>query len=873
LRHKLWSGLIMMICLALMIGFSAPGVSPVRAQQNTGETEAEQDEASTGVTGQDSPFDNLAVVLLIDVSGSMEDTDPLRLRETAAGMFIDLLGEDDYLGVVIFDERAEVAIPLNPVGSPASKEALMGQLAAKLDPRGDTDFTAALELAGKQFSEAAIGGRVPVILMLTDGEPDPFPGSLEDEAFMEEYMESLWEQVDLLAREGILVYTVGFSDEIDPEVIRRIAIETRGKYFILREPGELLLAFYQALESLKDRRSFLEETVDLSSEAAYTLSFEVEEYTRQANLVLVDSVLSADSDLTVLVKPPRGTTDNVAELSVVARDNYVTVILSRPQESHYGRWEVELSGSGEILALGNADLYLEALLMEPDPSANHPLDEPLDIRVEVITRERYTDETFELQMQVTGPDDPGPIEVPMSRDENSFRGLYEYVDRPGEYQLSWQVMRDGKEFLSNAAVISVRRLPAIATDFWVGREGFRLGDQIVVSASLNSSGERIQEGPSLQVDSYSLQLEYRDGARVELELFDSGSAEHGNSRAGDGIWSNILVLDRVGATEALLTASGIYRDADFVLKKRFGFNVSEPGRLSLLLLTQDLWSLPGGILTIPLEITSESPFSQTLRIESDTRRVELLQDRVVIPPGEVMPVKLQMEISDQMTVGSQLFTLSFETEDGMTVVQPQKLDIEFAVLTRTEAFWKRFSGYSLGVGIAAAAGLLLVIIFFGGGSLLNRFYLKPRLMLKGYLHYREEKSDPYTGKGQAGKLKLEELNKKQAVLSFNAENPRADYIVRSGDLDYEMIISNSWNDQTPGFWRGWKALFKRALAVDTNIRCTPPGVLVVQGKAYNRKELHDGDEFESGGFSFKYRVGTEDTPISGKGVNILDGKL
>jgi hypothetical protein len=352
----------------------------------------------------------------------------------------------------------------------------------------------ALELAGRQFAEAAIGDRVPVILLLTDGEPDPFPGSLDDADFMRAYMESLWEQVDLLAQDGILVYTVGFSDEIDPEVIRRIATDTRGKYFILREPGELLLTFYRALESLKDRRSFLEETVDLGSGGSHTFSFAVEEYTRQVNLVFVSSILSEEADMTVSVKPPRGAPENIGELSVGARDNYVTVILSRPQEQHYGLWEVELSGSGEILALGNADLYLEALLMEPDPSASHPLDEPMDIRVEVITRERYTDEIFQIDMEVTGPGDPGPIAVPMSRDGNSFRGIYEYVDRPGEYELSWQVLLDGEAFLSNSALISVRRLPAITTDFWVDREGFRLGDQIVVSASLTTSGERMQEG-------------------------------------------------------------------------------------------------------------------------------------------------------------------------------------------------------------------------------------------------------------------------------------------------------------------------------------------------------------------------------------------
>ena len=42
--------------------------------------------------------ENLSVVLVIDVSGSMSSTDPQRLRESAACIFIDLLAPEDRLG-------------------------------------------------------------------------------------------------------------------------------------------------------------------------------------------------------------------------------------------------------------------------------------------------------------------------------------------------------------------------------------------------------------------------------------------------------------------------------------------------------------------------------------------------------------------------------------------------------------------------------------------------------------------------------------------------------------------------------------------------------------------------------------------------------
>jgi hypothetical protein len=395
-----------------------------------------------------------------------------------------------------------------------------------------------------------------------------------------------------------------------------------------------------------------------------------------------------------------------------------------------------------------------------------------------------------------------------------------------------------------------------------------------VSASLTTAGERMQQGPTLQVDNFTLQLEYRDGARVELELHDSGKNEHGNSRAGDGIWSNRLLFDREGVTEALLTASGTYRDANFVLTKRFGFNVSASGGLSVRLLPDDLWSQPGGVLSLPLEITSESPFTQGMRIDTDNRRVQLLQNRAVIPPEVVMPFMLEIEISDSMAIGPQLITLSFGVEDSMAFVMPEVLDFEVEILSPGAAFMKRFSGLTLGVGIAAGAGLFLILALFVGGSLLNRYYLLPRLKLKGYLLYRDENYDLYTGEGRAGELKLSDAGKKEIVIAFGSDSPEADFTVPGEASGYDMIISNSWNDHLPGFWRGWRAFFNRSLTVDTNIRCTPPGILLVNGKAYTRMELHHDDEFESGGFIFNYRGELDKgAQQSNRGVNILDGKL
>ena len=862
------------IAITLLPALPAVATEPLEAPEEVeppGETAA----ARPAPLAQAVPFDNLAVVLVIDVSGSMSYTDPERLRETAAGMLIDLLGADDYLGVVIFDDRAEVVAPLAPAGGAAEREALFEKLKTRLDPRGDTDFIAALNLAYRQFAEKDIGGKVPVILLLTDGEPDPYPRSREDESFMAGYMEELWTTVDYLAGEEILVYTVGFSDEVDPEVIRGISTTSRGQYYILQEPAELLLAFYQALEALKDRRSFLSEEIDLGEGSSHSFSFKLDQFTRQLNLVLVSDAAAGGDDLEVTVKPPRGRAEDVDELTIGGRDNYLALIVSQPKEELYGTWEVEVSGSGRVLALGNADLYLEALLVDPDPGASYPLHEPMEVVVEVITRERYAGEHFRIEMQVTAPGDPSPIGILMQGDGNLFRGTYEYADSPGEYLFEWSVLLDGEAVLDNSALIPVRNLPAITTDLWVSGEGMRLGEQVLVSASLSRGGERLQEGPHLQVDSFDLKMEYRDGARIEYALHDSGDREHGNSRAGDGIWSNYLLFDREGSARVVMSARGTYREEKFVLQKSFGLTVAEAGTLVVRLEPLELWSQAGQVFAVPLTVESSSPFTQTLRLQPGSEQVAIISDRLVIPPGESLVEAIEFKVEEEAEAGLQPVSLSFRVEDGMTSVEPQELFFEVQVLTGREAFMRRFSG--LGAGIVFGFGALLLFggLFFGGGTLLDRYYLKPRLKVSGSLAYREEgEAAAATESGEEGRLDLGQPGKRVVTVTIGQENLNSDFMVPAGCGSYRMVISTRWNDHLPRFARGWKALFGRSLTVETLLKCTPPGVVVNDGKISSGIELHDGDRFGSGGYLFQYsREEEKGLKAGGRGKDLLDGKM
>lgn len=97
---------------------------------------------------------NIAVSLVIDSSGSMSSTDPNRLRETAAHIFIDLLSPKDYLGIITFNSDVDLVVPMEQISNGQGRESLKELLSSRLSSTaGNTDYKEALELANRQLKD------------------------------------------------------------------------------------------------------------------------------------------------------------------------------------------------------------------------------------------------------------------------------------------------------------------------------------------------------------------------------------------------------------------------------------------------------------------------------------------------------------------------------------------------------------------------------------------------------------------------------------------------------------------------------------------------------------------------------------------------
>lgn len=202
----------------------------------------------------------IAVTLVIDNSGSMAETDPQKLREIVANIFIDQLSPEDYLGIITFHSKEEIVLPIQEVESAENKNEFKKVLSSKLESvKGDTDYLAALNTAGKQLDTIEEKNIKKVILFLTDGDPDP-----NGKGASQEYMDSLKESVNSLAMRKYCVYSVGFSNNLNSDVLGKISEHTQGRMKISENPEELALNFQEILEELKSPQKSLDEQIDKS---------------------------------------------------------------------------------------------------------------------------------------------------------------------------------------------------------------------------------------------------------------------------------------------------------------------------------------------------------------------------------------------------------------------------------------------------------------------------------------------------------------------------------------------------------------------------------------------------------------------------------
>lgn len=161
-------------------------------------------------------------VLLLDASGSMRRTDPLRLRDQGAKLITQFLKPGDRLAIVEFSEKANVIRPLTDFS-----EEQRSQIEADISKVGNsgiyTDLLEGIKAAHQLLKSNRRGDVSSSIVLLSDGQMDPNPQIAAASQRLSELEQS---ELPTLRDEGIRLHTLSLSELSDKQLLSRMAMET-----------------------------------------------------------------------------------------------------------------------------------------------------------------------------------------------------------------------------------------------------------------------------------------------------------------------------------------------------------------------------------------------------------------------------------------------------------------------------------------------------------------------------------------------------------------------------------------------------------------------------------------------------------------------
>lgn len=362
---------------------------------------------------------NVDVVFIIDNSGSMSWNDPNGLRGEAVKMLIDQLDIGDAVSIISFEGSANVLVPMTVIDSKSTKEQLISQVRTWA---GDgTSLSAGLNAGYQQLLNSPSGNPEKVAIMLTDGV-----GSYNNEA-------------ELYKQQGWPVYTVGLGDDINPQLLSKIATETGGIYLHADKPEDIMKIYNIIKGKVKRQQTLSSTSVQLSPGQSVLRSAYVDPTVSSTTF----SVSWPGSDVNLTLISPDGTiiTPETAQadtnITYTKGNTYVIYEIKNPLP---GEWKMNITAvdvpetGEEVTAMVLADTNLTIDLFTE--KSTYKLEEPVRL-VGVLTLNGEPVEGI-VNATVIKPD--GSVEYLQLLDDDND-GVYEtyYVPKEaGTYTITLQ---------------------------------------------------------------------------------------------------------------------------------------------------------------------------------------------------------------------------------------------------------------------------------------------------------------------------------------------------------------------------------------------------------------------------------------------------
>ena len=182
----------------------------------------------------------VAVVLVIDKSGSMVQQNKIVAAKEAAIMSIESLKDDDFVSVIGFDAAPFVIIDLKPVREvkPIAQRRLRSLTAA-----GQTDLLPALAEARQRLRRVKAGRKH--VIVLSDGR---FPLSTDVYA----------SEINQMKRDGVTISAVALGSEADVPFMQYLSTQGKGAFYHTLDPSRLPKIFVQDIKVATGERTINE---------------------------------------------------------------------------------------------------------------------------------------------------------------------------------------------------------------------------------------------------------------------------------------------------------------------------------------------------------------------------------------------------------------------------------------------------------------------------------------------------------------------------------------------------------------------------------------------------------------------------------------
>lgn len=215
--------------------------------------------ADETVTNEEVSDKGCDIVFVLDISGSMKQTDTNKISIEIIKMLIDVCSSgNNRVGFVAYNDTIAYSYDLTEINSEKNSKKIKDYI-GKVEFKGETDIGLGLNKAVNLMVDKFDKKKQPIICLLSDGETDL--GNSNTGRTETDSEKDVKKSISLAKEHNIPIYTIGLNNQFNEVVdyLEVIANQTQGKSYVASSPFQLLeiingiLAKYQSSALINEK--------------------------------------------------------------------------------------------------------------------------------------------------------------------------------------------------------------------------------------------------------------------------------------------------------------------------------------------------------------------------------------------------------------------------------------------------------------------------------------------------------------------------------------------------------------------------------------------------------------------------------------------